>query len=56
LIQVANAGYARFWVEIVFGKWVFPEIKTDFNVLEPKIVECAERQFGCKFIQACRWD
>jgi hypothetical protein len=55
MIKVPNAGYARFWVEFEFGRWLFPPIKDTFDVLEPSIVICAEQSFGSKFVQGCRY-
>ena len=55
IIEVPNAGCARFWVEIEFGKMLFPRIESRLDVIEPKIVEAAEKVFGIGFLQGCHW-
>jgi hypothetical protein len=55
MIKVPNTGCARFWVEFEFGKWLFPRIEGNFDVLEPSIVRCAELSFGSKFVQGCHY-
>jgi hypothetical protein len=51
LIEVSNAGSARFWVEFEFGKWLLPEINDSLNILNPAIAELAERVFSISFKQ-----
>jgi hypothetical protein len=53
MIEVANAGCARFWIEFRFGKWLFPKIKDSLDLLEPAIVKVAEQSFATKFAQGC---
>jgi hypothetical protein len=53
-VEVANAGGARFWIEFEFGKWVFPEMTDNFDVLRPDLVEVTESCFGARFVQAGR--
>lgn len=53
-IAVPEAGCARFWVSFELGKWVFPEIEQDFDVLDQRIVSLAEQQFEVRFAQGCR--
>jgi hypothetical protein len=51
IIEVPNAGCARFWIEFEFGKWLFPRINNDLNLLNAPIVDCAQESFGTKFVQ-----
>lgn len=55
VIVVPNAGCARFWVEFEYGKMLFPAIDDRLDLIEPKIVEVAEKDFGIKFVQGCHW-
>ena len=56
VIEVPNAGCARFWIEFEFGKMLFRSIDRSLDQIESKIVEAGERDFGVKFVQGCRWD
>jgi hypothetical protein len=53
-IQVPGAGFARFWVSLEFGKWLFPDLATGFNLLQPQLLDAVEQCFGVHFIQAGR--
>ena len=55
IIEAPNAGCARFWVEFEFGKSLFPDIKDSLNLINPLIIEAAQKHFGVGFIQGCRW-
>ncbi len=55
VIEVPNAGCARFWIEFEFGKMLFPRIEDHLDLIEPRIVEVAETAFGIKFVQGCHW-
>jgi hypothetical protein len=55
IIEVPNAGCARFWIEFEFGKWLFPKMDDRLDLLEPSIVETAGDCFGVSFIQGCHW-
>ena len=55
IIEVANAGCAKFWVEFEFGKMLFPRIVDRLDLIAPAIVTCAEEAFGLKFVQGCHW-
>jgi len=55
VIEVPNAGCARFWIEFEFGKSLFPPIEDRLDLIEPKIVEVCEKSFGIKFVQGCHW-
>ena len=55
VIEVPKAGCARFWVEFEYGKMLFPPIEDCLDLIEPKIVKVAERDFGLEFVQGCRW-
>jgi hypothetical protein len=51
LIEVADAGSARFWVEFEFGKWLMPKISSSLNILDPSILATADRAFSMHFSQ-----
>jgi hypothetical protein len=51
-VEVPGAGSARFWVEFQFGKWLFPRINDNFDILSPALVATVEKCFGIAFIQA----
>lgn len=53
LIEVPNAGSARFWIEFRFGKWLLPNIATHLDILAPAIVSCAQSSFAIAFAQGC---
>jgi hypothetical protein len=55
VIEVPQAGCARFWIEFEFGKMLFPPIQNSLDLIEPKIVEAAAREFDRKFAQGCHW-
>lgn len=50
-IDVPNSGCARFWIEFEFGKWLFPKVADNFNVLESAIVKVATEVFNTSFAQ-----
>ncbi len=54
VIEVPNAGCARFWIEFEYGKMLFPAIEDRLDLIESKIVEVAETDFGIKLVQGCR--
>lgn len=55
VIEVANAGCARFWIEFEFGKFVYPKITNGLQVMSPAIASGAERRFETGFAQGCRF-
>jgi hypothetical protein len=56
LIEVPNAGCARFWVEFELGKSLFPRFdRGDLEFLDPAIVTEAENVFDIRFAQGCNW-
>ncbi len=55
VIEVADAGCARFWIEFEFGKFIYPKVTDSLEVLRPSIVLEAERCFCTKFAQGCRF-
>lgn len=55
VIEVPNAGCARFWIEFEFGKMLFPPIEDRLDLIDPQIVETAQMAFGVPFLQACCW-
>lgn len=56
VIEVPDAGSARFWVQFEFGKFLFPKIADgNLELLDPTIVEAAATIFGVPFIQGCYW-
>jgi hypothetical protein len=54
IIEVPNAGCARFWVAFECGR-LFPPIEDRLDLLDAAIVRAAEREFGVDFVQGCRW-
>jgi hypothetical protein len=55
ILQVLDAGCARFWIEIYIGN-LFPQLdRDDLNILNPIIVNKAENIFGLHFVQGCFW-
>ena len=55
VIEVAGAGCSRFWIEFEFGKFIYPKVTNNIDVMNPAIVLAAERSFGTKFAQGCRF-
>ena len=55
VIEVPNAGCARYWIEFEYGKMLFPPIKDSLEIIEPSIVHAAEKDFGSRFVQGCHW-
>jgi len=55
VIEVANAGCARFWIEFEFGKFIYPKITDSLEVLSLPIVLGVEQCFRTKFAQGCRF-
>jgi len=55
VIEVADAGCARFWIEFEFGRFLYPKISDSLEVLSHPIVLCAEHCFRTKFAQGCRF-
>jgi hypothetical protein len=53
-IELADAGSARFWIELEFGKWIIPKMKDSFDLLRPEFISAVENCFGTRFIQAGR--
>jgi hypothetical protein len=51
LIEVTDAGCARFWVEFEFGKWLLPHIGSSLEILDPTITELATVSFALPFAQ-----
>ncbi|HTW94801.1 MAG TPA: hypothetical protein VMD30_08415 [Tepidisphaeraceae bacterium] len=56
VITVAEAGCAKCWLEFGVGKNLFPAIEGgNLAILDPKIVDTAETEFGVRFVQGCYW-
>lgn len=55
LIQVPDAGCARFWIEFEFGRFLRPEIGDNLNVFNPKMIASIGECFGTKFVQGWRY-
>jgi hypothetical protein len=56
IIKIANAGVSRWWIEISFGKWLFPEIEKDnLKLASPDFIELAENEFKNTFYQGCTY-
>jgi hypothetical protein len=54
VIEVPDAGCARFWVEFECGR-LFPPITDRLDLLHPAIVRAAEQAFEIPMVQGCRW-
>ena len=54
VLEVPGAGCARFWIEFEFGKFLFPHIEDNLNLLEPEILRSAKDCFASEFVQGCR--
>jgi hypothetical protein len=56
IIQVPDAGAARFWIQFELGKFLFPMLPNgSLDILASEIVESAEQIFGVGFNQGCYW-
>src|SRR5262245_4086162 len=56
MIRVPDAGYARFWIEFAFGKWLFPQMRDNsLDLLPASVVDAAQRTFAIRFAQGCHW-
>ncbi len=56
VIEVQDAGCARFWIVFELGKWLRPEIVGgNLELLNPQLVELAHRCFQTRFVQGCVW-
>ena len=54
-INVPAAGCSRFWIELVFGKAMFPKIEGSLDLLHPSVVAASNKAFGVNFAQGCWW-
>jgi hypothetical protein len=55
VIEVPNAGSARFWIEFEFGRFLYPKVGKSLDILSPRLVERAEECFQTKFVQGYRF-
>jgi hypothetical protein len=55
VIEVPQAGSARFWIEFEFGRFLYPSIGKSLDVLDPRLVKKVEECFQTKFAQGCRF-
>jgi hypothetical protein len=55
VIEVPDAGCARFWIEFEYGKMLFPPIEDRLDLIEATIVAVAKCAFGINFVQGCHW-
>jgi hypothetical protein len=55
VIVVPHAGCARFWIEVEFGKSLFPPIEDRLDLAAVEFVALAEDVFGTRFLQGCSW-
>jgi len=56
VIEVQDAGCARFWIEFELGKWLRPEIVVgNLALLHPQLVELGRSCFQTPFVQGCIW-
>ena len=49
MIQVPNAGCARFWIEFEFGKFLVPQMADSLELLNPSIPQKTEECFQTRF-------
>lgn len=55
-ISIANAGCATFWIELCYGKFLFPLTRDgSLDVLDDELRGRTEEIFGTAFVQACHW-
>lgn len=56
IITVPGADCARFWLGFELGKFLFPTtVSDDLDLLDPTIVNAAERIFRVRFVQGYSW-
>jgi hypothetical protein len=55
VVEVDGAGCARFWIEFEFGRFLYPKITDNFEVLNHAFVGWAEQCFQVKLAQGCRF-
>lgn len=55
IVEVEDAGSARFWIEFELGKFLFPPFDCSLELLNPNVVAMIERVFGVSFVQGCHW-
>jgi hypothetical protein len=56
VIEVPDAGCARFWIELEFGKWLLPKMEESLDVLSPVLVAKIEECFGTRLVQGYRFN
>ena len=49
VIEVPGAGCARFWIEFEFGKFIYPDVTSSFDLFKPSIISKIEGCFETKF-------
>jgi len=55
VIEVPEAGCARFWIEFEFGDFLFPDVNGTLEIFSPSIVAKAVECFKTRFVQGCRF-
>jgi hypothetical protein len=55
VIEVAEAGCARFWIEFEFGDFLFPDVTGGLQIFNPMLVSRAEQCFKTRFAQGCHF-
>ena len=56
IIEVPDAGSARFWIAIGLGKSLFPPItQGNLEILDTCLVTLTKNHFGMPFSQGCLW-
>lgn len=55
VIEVPEAGCARFWIEFEFGDFLFPDVTGILEIFSPSIVAKAADCFETRFVQGCRF-
>ena len=52
---VPNAGCARFWIEVRFGKGLYPRMRESLELIHPDLLAKAQEAFRTRFAQGCLW-
>jgi hypothetical protein len=55
-IRIPNAGCARAWIEVTYGKWLYPRLKDgSVKQLDRRATDLVCEVFQGDFIEACTW-
>jgi hypothetical protein len=56
MIEVPDAAYSRFWIELEFGRWLLPKMADSLDVLSSVMVATIEECFGTRLVQGYRFN